>query len=295
MYSKTHSTIVDFEHDWTVRELSFAELKKKRIVFINIDGSTLSDLFLFDYANKQQVDATSTEALNHLCTDLQKWLGCTAPNANRSTIPATSETKTKQEGSMSLSKIVDIGHDYYFGTNGKRQDYAEAIKWYRKAAEQGDAKGQYNLGYCYYYGFGVRRDRTKATDWFKKSAEQGYIEAQESLSICYNGFSVGSNSAEAVKCYIKAAEQGHSYAQNILGSYYESGYGIAKDYHEAAKWYHKAAEQGYADAQYHLGACYEQGQGVSKNLDEAIKWYRQAAEQGNAEAKKRLKANGILL
>ena len=75
MYSKTHSTIVDFEHDWTVRELSFAELKKKRIVFINIDGSTLSDLFLFDYANKQQVDATSTEALNHLCTDLQKWLG----------------------------------------------------------------------------------------------------------------------------------------------------------------------------------------------------------------------------
>ena len=73
MYSKTHSTIVDVKHDWTVRELDFAEKKNKRIVFINIDGSTLSDLFLFDYANKQQVDATSTEALNNLCTDLQKW------------------------------------------------------------------------------------------------------------------------------------------------------------------------------------------------------------------------------
>ncbi len=48
MYSKAHSTIVDFEHDWTVRELSFAESKKKRIVFINIDGSAISDLFLID-------------------------------------------------------------------------------------------------------------------------------------------------------------------------------------------------------------------------------------------------------
>ena len=75
MYSKAHSTIVDVKHDWTVRELDFAEKKNKRIVLINIDGSQLSDLFEFDYGNKQQVDATSTEALNHLCTDLQKWLG----------------------------------------------------------------------------------------------------------------------------------------------------------------------------------------------------------------------------
>ncbi|MGM9833435.1 MAG: toll/interleukin-1 receptor domain-containing protein [Candidatus Limisoma sp.] len=294
MYSKAHSQILDYENDWTIRELSFAKLKKKRIVFVNIDGSPLSDHFLFDYGNKQQVDATSPQALDHLCTDLQKWLGCATPNANRSTIPATRKTKTDQEESISLSKIVDIGHDYYFGTNGKRQDYAEAVKLYRQAAEQGDAKGQYNLGYCYYYGFGVGRDRTKATDWFRKSAKQGYIEAQESLSVCYNGYSVGSNSVDAVKCYIKAAEQGHSYAQNILGSYYESGYGIAKDYHEAAKWYRKAAEQGNADAQYHLGYCYEQGQGISKNLDEAVKWYQKAAEQGDTEAKARLITLGFI-
>ena len=45
MYSKRHSEIIDYNKDWTVRELNFAEKKNKRIVFINIDNSTLSDYF----------------------------------------------------------------------------------------------------------------------------------------------------------------------------------------------------------------------------------------------------------
>jgi TPR repeat protein len=39
---------------------------------------------------------------------------------------------------------------------GVPQDYTEATKWYRKAAEQGDAKAQYNLGYMYNDGCGVK-------------------------------------------------------------------------------------------------------------------------------------------
>ena len=136
MYSKTHSTIVDLEHDWTVRELSFAELKKKRIVFINIDGSTLSDLFLFDYANKQQVDATSTEALDRLCTNLQKWLGCSTQSATK---------QSNQAESLTTSYMVKLGEDYNYGENGKQKDYVKAVEWFRKAAEQGDADAKARL------------------------------------------------------------------------------------------------------------------------------------------------------
>lgn len=75
MYSKAHSKIEDYEKDWTVRELDFAALKGKRIVFLNIDGTPLTDMFLFDYSSKQQVDATSDEALDRLFSDLNKWLG----------------------------------------------------------------------------------------------------------------------------------------------------------------------------------------------------------------------------
>ena len=78
MYSKTHSKILDFEKDWTVRELNFAQKKGKRIVFVNIDGSSLTDAFEFDYGTKQQVDARNPESVNRLIEDLRNWLHITA-------------------------------------------------------------------------------------------------------------------------------------------------------------------------------------------------------------------------
>lgn len=74
MYSKAHATISDFEKDWTVRELNFASAKNKRIVFINLDGTPLTDEFSFDYGLKQQVDGRSKEAVTRLISDLRKWL-----------------------------------------------------------------------------------------------------------------------------------------------------------------------------------------------------------------------------
>jgi len=46
------------------------------------------------------------------------------------------------------------GDSYYFG-QGVAQNYAEAVKWYRFAADQGGAKAQYNLGVMYENGQGV--------------------------------------------------------------------------------------------------------------------------------------------
>lgn len=74
MYSKAHTEIKDFETDWTVREISFAQKKKKRIVFLNIDHSQLSDSFEFMFGTKQQVDALSDEAMGKLFYDLKYWL-----------------------------------------------------------------------------------------------------------------------------------------------------------------------------------------------------------------------------
>lgn len=79
MYSKAHSKIVDFEKDWTVRELNFAAKKNKRIVFVNLDGSPLTDAFEFDYGTKQQVDGQSPQSLSRLNTDLKRWLGIKEP------------------------------------------------------------------------------------------------------------------------------------------------------------------------------------------------------------------------
>ena len=75
MYSSAHSAIVNFDKDWTVREINFAEKKNKRIVFVNIDNSVLSDWFELIFGTKQQIDGTSTDSLLRLCKDLRKWFG----------------------------------------------------------------------------------------------------------------------------------------------------------------------------------------------------------------------------
>ena len=59
------------------------------------------------------------------------------------------------------------------------------MKWYRKAAEQGFAEAQYNLGVCYYHGLGVEPDYSEAVKWWRQAAEQGHAEAQNNLGDCY--------------------------------------------------------------------------------------------------------------
>lgn len=79
MYSSSHANI-NMDNDWTVRELNLAEKRGKRIVFINIDQSPLTDWFELMFGMKQHVDATNPDTLHRLCDDLCRWLG-TSPNA----------------------------------------------------------------------------------------------------------------------------------------------------------------------------------------------------------------------
>ena len=48
----------------------------------------------------------------------------------------------------------------------------------KKAAEQGDAVAQLNLGNGYYFGNGVEKDLKQAVYWYQKAADQGYEDAK---------------------------------------------------------------------------------------------------------------------
>jgi TPR repeat protein len=65
------------------------------------------------------------------------------------------------------------------------KDYKQAVYWYQKAADQGDAKAQSNLGIAYAIGKGVLKDYKQAVYWYQKAADQGYAEAQSSLLIIF--------------------------------------------------------------------------------------------------------------
>src|SRR6266550_375929 len=124
----------------------------------------------------------------------------------------------------------------------------------RAGADKGDAKTQYELGRAFFSGtLGVAKDEAEAVKWFRKAAEQNVADAQFSLGVCYaNGRGVTKDDAEAVKWFRKAAEQNLADAQYNLGVCYDSGEGVAKDEVEAYKWWLLAAGQGNDDAKYNM-------------------------------------------
>jgi TPR repeat protein len=66
-----------------------------------------------------------------------------------------------------------------------KKDPVEAVMWLRKAAEQGNAQAQFNLGCAYYFGSGVAKDHVEKAKWFRKAAQQGIAEAQWLLGESY--------------------------------------------------------------------------------------------------------------
>jgi TPR repeat protein len=183
----------------------------------------------------------------------------------------------------------ELGKAFYYGSLGVVKDGAEAVKWFRKAAEQGYPPAQFDLGLCYANGQGVAKDDVEAVKWYRKAAEQNYGAAQYNLGVHYaNAQGEAQDDVEAVKWYRKAAEQNVLRAQGNLGLCYANGQGVVKDETEAVKWWRKAAEQNDAWAQNNLGVCYGKGRGVAKDAVEAVKWYRKAAEQNHASAQNNL-------
>jgi TPR repeat protein len=93
--------------------------------------------------------------------------------------------------------------------DGVPQDYVEAVKWFRIAAERGHAKAQHNLAFMYENGQGVSQDYAEAAKWYHMAAAQGLASSQNNLGVlCESGNGVAQDHADAIKWYRRAAENG---------------------------------------------------------------------------------------
>ena len=98
----------------------------------------------------------------------------------------------------------------------KLENYAEAVKWFHKAAKLGDSKAGCWLGISYQSGCGVTRNYGEAAKWFTLAAESGDASAQFYLGRLYaEGNGVSQSPEEAAKWNAKAAIQGFEQAKEI--------------------------------------------------------------------------------
>jgi len=73
-----------------------------------------------------------------------------------------------------------LGMTYENGWGSAKID-AEAVHWYRKAAELGYPPAEYDLGRMLADGRGAPKNETEAKEWLRRAAEKGMREAQTRL------------------------------------------------------------------------------------------------------------------
>ncbi|MBI5360646.1 MAG: HEAT repeat domain-containing protein [Planctomycetes bacterium] len=111
---------------------------------------------------------------------------------------------------------ANLGVRYFYGEDID-VDYAEALKWFQKSADQDNYMGQNGLANCYRLGAGVNKDEARAFELFLDSAQQGYPSAQYNLSVCYMvGTGVKPDKQKALEWMQKAADQGMPEAIDAL-------------------------------------------------------------------------------
>ena len=144
-----------------------------------------------------------------------------------------------------------------------------------------DANGQCEVGLKYSQGEGVPQNYAKAMKWFRKAADQGHAEAQFKLGNMYY-LSQGTplDYVEAAKWLQKAADQGHAAAAYNMGALYDKGQGVPQDYGKAAEYYRKAADNRVPEALFNLGTMYALGQGVAQDYEQAYLWLSMATAAG---------------
>jgi len=112
-----------------------------------------------------------------------------------------------------------------------------------------DAMAEFRFGNQYHDGNGTKQNYAEAAKWYRKAAEQNVIPAEIALGIAYErGEGVTQDYAEAAKWYRKAALQGDGDAQKFIGLLYERGAGVSKDPVQAYAWYELAMQMYGHDA-----------------------------------------------
>jgi hypothetical protein len=207
----------------------------------------------------------------------------TKPEAKYSSV---AEVQAAAENGVPEAQFM-LGVGYQNGSAGLTKDDAEAMKWFQKAAKQGNPTAMNAIGHLYEDGKGAPQNLPEAISWYQRAAEKGDEWAQVRVGRAYTkGEGVGLDKVEAVKWYRKAASQGSLSAQFYLGHALQQGEGAPQNFVEAAKWFRKAAEGGQGDAQFRLAMAYLEGQGVTKNVTEAYVWSSLAAANGHANGPK---------
>lgn len=172
-------------------------------------------------------------------------------------------------------RLLKLGQDHQFGSNGHPRDFAKAAVYYRQAYEQGNAAAAWHLAMLYYSGSGVEKNLAKAFELTSFAAKNGCAWANVSLAGMYiNGIGCTKDPAAGFACYLKAAQAGIPGGYGGAGWCLIFGIGTEIDIPRGVEYYRKAADKFDPVAMYTLAGWYYYGQFVRQDKKKADLFYR---------------------
>lgn len=130
-------------------------------------------------------------------------------------------------------------------------------------------------------GVDLNRDLKESTKWYRKAAEKGNAEAQVKLA---NLLAEVSHNYDEARSWCEIAAKNYPPGAYCLGRFYRTGLGVSRDPQAAEKWFQKAAWLGDAPSMLQLGEMYQAGDGVKLNKVTAYMWMLLALSCREAQA-----------
>lgn len=153
---------------------------------------------------------------------------------------------------------------------GVRQDQAEGLAWFKRAANADHLMAINMIGRCYENGWGVPADDTVAAYWFRLAADRGLDWGMYNYAHMLKSGRGGvtQNRAAALALYQQAAQGGHVKSIGVVGRFYETGDVVEQDLERAFDCYRRCAEGGDFRGMFHLGRMLL----LRGRKEEAVQW-----------------------
>jgi TPR repeat protein len=161
----------------------------------------------------------------------------------------------------------------------------DAIKRMTEEARSLQTNAFEKIGDMYQKGDDLPKSYNDAVNWYRKAAENGEAGVQVKLANLLLHDTTGTpNYAEVHRLCEKAAKQNSPTGAYCVGELYQQGFGVERDLPKAAVWFSQAAKMGLAVAALRLGEMYWKGEGLKQDKISAYEFMYLASVAGVPEA-----------
>ncbi len=207
--------------------------------------------------------------------------------------PAPPELKLPKIDIPFWTSDLKIGRRAY-----RKGDFGRALKYFRKASEDGNQTADWYLGHMYRLGRGVERDPSIAYTYYSRVAEaydsdepdknrlrisvDSQIWLADYQRTGVKGAGIPADPARSARTFLRlASNYGHPLAMFALGEMNIAGQGVQKNPQQGLKWLMAAARKRNPNAEALLGDIYEKGEIVRSDETRSLMWYLLAAENAS--------------